>query len=530
VKIRSNDAILAAVIISIVVHIGLMVFVRQRVMTHVAGSVRSARRAPMQVSRDRETQPPTAVEEILDLEPVREEPAARPAEMPAVTAVGEVRQLPAAVPEVPANVPADLLPVARFDESSLSTKPSPTPVMMRLETPAARESSDFTVLPATGDPAPVVIPVVPVVPTMPLTAASLPSAPKKVDPPSDAPKFTPAEEVYEEVDHKIIEAEKAAVKALVNSDSAEELAPYVDLKISKCETGDGMYFRMVLTPRTGLRTVPKDVVLILDASGSIGGDRMGSIRKAAKRILRSCANTGDRFNLVAFRDRYQYAFRTWQECTQKSFDRSDAWLNNLAAHGRTDVFTTVESILTLPRDPRRPLIALLVTDGDANSGISHTADIVSKFTEMNDGLVSVYMYGVKSSANRELMEGLTRGNRGESFVFEGFRWSAGDGLEGLSERFRDPLLSDMRVVFASGTEAEVYPRRLRNLYRGGQVELLGRVPPGVRKISFSLKGLNGERAYESFFTQELGEAGVDPGLPAAWLSERSFDFKTRKVK
>ena len=61
------------------------------------------------------------------------------------------------------------------------------------------------------------------------------------------------------------------------------------------------------------------------------------------------------------------------------------------------MFSTISSVLTLPRDPGRPLIALVVTDGEANAGVSDTGAILSKFTALNDGLVSVYMYGVKTS-------------------------------------------------------------------------------------------------------------------------------------
>ena len=270
--------------------------------------------------------------------------------------------------------------------------------------------------------------------------------------------------------------------------------------------------------------MPKDFVVLIDASGSIGKDRMASIRGAARRILRSAANSGDRFNLVAFRDRFSYAFRQWQECTKASFDAADRWIDNLAAHGRTDVFSTISSVLTLPRDPTRPLIALVVTDGEANEGVSDTGEILSKFTALNDGLVSVYMYGVKTSANRALIDVLTRGNRGESLIFDGWqRRRAGSGIESLTERFRDPVLTDLRIVFASGTRAEAYPRLLRNLYRGETIAFVGRVPSGTKEVAFSLKGLNGKDAYEGFFKLPVGAAPADPSVAAAWDEERAID-------
>ena len=294
-------------------------------------------------------------------------------------------------------------------------------------------------------------------------------------------------------------------------------------------TSDGAwtYFRLRIAPTTSLRVVPKDVVVLIDASGSIGKDRMRSIREAAKKILRSSTNSGDRFNFVAFRDRFSYAFKRWQECTVQSFEQSDRWLDTVVPHGRTDVFSTIASVLTLPRDPARPLIALVVTDGDANTGVRDTSEIISKFTALNDGLVSVYMYGVKSSANRELIDVLTRGNRGESFIFDGWRWSAGSGIEGLSNRFRDPVLSDLRLVFASSTKAEAFPRRLKNLYKGETLEIVGRVPASTKEVAFSLKGLNGAKAYEGFFRMPLSSAAADPAAAAAWRDEKSIDSRLR---
>ena len=290
--------------------------------------------------------------------------------------------------------------------------------------------------------------------------------------------------------------------------------------------GSWTYFKVLFTPRHELQPVAKDVVVLLDASGSIGKDRMRSIREAAKQILRGCLNSGDRFNLVAFRDKYDYASRQWMACDRKSFDFADGWLENLTAHGRTDVFATISSVLTLPRDPARPLIALVVTDGEANSGVRETAEILSKFTALNDGLISVYMYGVKNQANRELIDVLTRGNRGESVIYDGWlKWRTGSQLESLTNRFRDPVLSDIRVVFAADTNADAYPRRIRNLYRGDTLAIVGRVPAGTKDVAFSIKGLNGREAYESFLRLALSTAPADSDLVAQWEAERAIDAK-----
>ena len=147
--------------------------------------------------------------------------------------------------------------------------------------------------------------------------------------------------------------------------------------------------------------------------------------------------------------------------------------------------------------------------------------------DLNDGLVSVYMYGVKESANRELIDVLTHGNRGESFIYGGLRWKAGSGIEKLSDRFRDPVLSDIRVVFTADSGAEAYPRLLKNLYRGDVVTIVGRVPKGRGEVAFSLKGLNGRKPYEAFFKVPLGRIATDPALAGAWAEEAAIDAKLK---
>ena len=99
-------------------------------------------------------------------------------------------------------------------------------------------------------------------------------------------------------------------------------------------------------------------------------------------------------------------------------------------------------------------------------------------------------------------------------------------MEGLSERFRDPVLTDLRVIFAAGVQAEAYPRLLRNLYRGSTLEFFGRVPAAAKDVAFSLKGLAGADAYEGFFRLPFTTASADSSVVTLWRSEADIARKT----
>jgi len=536
-----QDVLLFALVLSVLVHVALMVFMRPQVMTHVTGAgARNRARPPMKVREA--TPPPDAVkfESVRDVDAERNSPDAEVDEpMP----VAESFTAPEIAPEALAPGAEDFappeVPKMTADTAPLLSEPIHVgPDVSAFTTPLSTDAP-LMFMPSASAPAPapvvemetsVVIPEPDVPSTTPeikLDVADVVSADEEEPPKSESNPFVPSHEVMAEVDEKVVEAEKDAVRGLLDVKDAQELSDFVNVTTESASAGEWTYFRVQIVPHADMKTVPKDVVILMDASGSIANDRLSSCRAAAKEILRSCMNTGDRFNLVAFRDDFDYAFKTWRNCDVDAYNAADRWMDRLAAYGRTDVFATISSVLKLPRDPARPLIALVVTDGDANAGIRGTSQILSRFTALNDGLVSVYMYGVKQSANRELIDVLTHGNRGESLIYDGSRKYAGRGIGDLSVRFRDPVLTDLRVVFTAGSRAEAYPQRLRNLYKGEIVDLVGRVPAGTEEVAFSLKGLNGAKAYEGFFKVKLSNASFDQYLPTAWSVEQKIDQKLR---
>lgn len=549
-----GDLVFVAVLVSLVLHGVLMFFAAPRVMSHTTGADAEAKRSarpPMKVKRfegdpfrEREKSAPAA-----DVSAPRQAPAVAQVSSAAPAAAESAEAAPPPAPPVaaadvlsgPPYAPTELPPPSAVKDpgavadtgftmpADVAAVPSAVPGANSFAAPTAAAGGIESVLPAPGISAPA--PVF----ELPKTENAVQEMAGVENPAKTAPvSFKFENRVLDEVDEEFVGMENAAVRQLL---SGNEMLPVEKVVSCKLETHVSAsdpawrYFKVTFEPRRGadaLPVVPKDAVILMDASGSIGKDRIKSCREVAKAVLRSCFNSGDRFNLVAFRNSFSYAFREWKECDAESFAAADKWLSGLAAHGRTDVFSVIRSVLTLPRDPSRPLIALVVTDGDANDGVSDTAEILSRFTKLNDGLVSVYMYGVKGKANRELIEILTRGNRGEFFIHRGFRFNAGKELEGLAKAFRDPVLTDMRVVFPSGTGVEAYPLLLKNLYKDGRVELRGRIPTGEKKLVFSLKGLSGKKPYEGFYQLNLATAQqADASIREEWIEERSVASKLR---
>lgn len=534
---RGTDFLIGALVFSVVIHAAVMIYMRPQIMTKIAAGFRRSEAKTMVITDTRPIVEPLKMSELKDIEAKKDAPSSVIDSSvsilaPSLVAVSDSDDAPKPKVEIPDLLYSDVSggenrPIIRdsallgseFDAPQLSMVAAAS----ELKNNSAGDEGDAPMVDLAKAPLGVSAPDYYVAIEAPKIAKT------EVQ---DIPEEMTAEKgmevtdkVLSEVDEGLVEKTKEVVKDMLNVKDAVELAPFVKVNSFSAQDESYVYFKFVFAPDDSvLSTIPKDVVVLLDASGSIGSDRLKSCRVAARRILRTATNTGDRFNFVAFRDRFMYAFDSWQQCDAVSFERADKWLDRLAAHGRTDVFSTIRSVLTLPRDPVRPLIALVVTDGDANYGIRDSAEIISKFSRLNDGLVSVYMYGVKEKANKKLIDVLTHGNRGDSFIYGGKRWNAGSGIEGLSERFRDPLLSDLRLIYAANSSSvEAYPRLLKNLYRGEELELFGRAPKGTTSVSFSLRGLNRGKAYEGFFTVDLTKSEFDKSLPKLWAEEQSID-------
>ena len=542
-KTDNADLILVAVVTSLALHALLMFFAAPKVMSQVGVA---------STEHKRHQRPPMAVRKF-EGDPLRERAKTLPkSDVPAPRAApkagsasGDGAPSAASAEQMAAPAPAFEMPeVATGPVEAAFELPKPTAVKvesvsdavfaMPAVTPAATLPPEHAAPSAGLSEAAIPVPGL----SAPAPEFSMPlldgdaggdSAMASVFSRKTAPKvdYVFDNKVLDSVNEGFVEKEKAAVRALLSVPDAAPVESAVECSVSAClDPADPRwrYFSLTFTPKTGadaLPVVPKDAVILIDASGSIGSDRLRNCRNAAKEILRTCFNSGDRFNLVAFRNRFTYAFREWRECDAPSFEEADRWLSRLTAHGRTDVFSVIRSVLTLPRDPARPLIALVVTDGDANSGVSGTAEILSRFTALNDGLVSVYMYGVKKEANRELIDLLTRGNRGESIIHTGNRRHAASALEPLATAFRDPVLTDLRIMFAAGSMAETYPKLLKNLYKGGKVVLRGRCPARTKELVFTLQGLSGSKAFESLYRLDFGSAApASAALPGEWRSDR----------
>lgn len=290
-----------------------------------------------------------------------------------------------------------------------------------------------------------------------------------------------------------------------------------------------IYFQIQIQTNTkkAVPSVPKDIVFVQDVSGSMGfrgNDGMQSFRRALSNAIKTL-NTGDRFNIVTFRESFAYCFPdSWAYPTPENYRKAEEFIKGIHAYGNTDLFGSMKALAHLPRDPRRPMIAFVITDGIATSGLVRNAAIISEFSQLNSGMMSVYMFGTRSNANRYLLDMLTYCNRGNYSILRGMNsWTIPDRMQEEVEKIRNPLMGDISVVFDTTSAAEVYPQDTPNLYRDRPLVLSGVCPGATKELVFQVRGLAAAKGYDSVFRLPIQQArrGTE-ALKQRWAEQKMY--------
>ena len=244
------------------------------------------------------------------------------------------------------------------------------------------------------------------------------------------------------------------------------------------------YFMLLLSPRVEIahdRVQPKDVVLVLDTSGSMAGEKMEQAREAVKYCLNRLGEH-DRFGLVAFSsdvDRFRDALLP-------AASRNDAlfFVDQLEASGGTNIHDALLSAAEMIEDSERGMIIFL-TDGLPSSGVTDEGDIRRAAAAALDNRARVFSFGVGHDVNTRLLDGLSR-ETGAPADYIAPDENIEERVSSFYEKVRHPLLTDLTFEIEGADAYAFSPNSLTDLYKGSQLIVAGRYRrPGTARLTLS---------------------------------------------
>ena len=307
------------------------------------------------------------------------------------------------------------------------------------------------------------------------------------------------------------------------------------LAVYRPRRSDGhVYFRVDIERKGAevLPPLPRDILLVQDASASLSIERLHFCRQAFVDLVGSLPPT-DRLNVVKFNTQTSSAFgKTWRNADAAAKAEARTFIAGIEPEGNTDIFNAMNAVLDMPRDPNRVMIVILASDGRSTAGdVRRDSEIIGKFSALNKGGVSVFNIGVSKSSNEFLLSMLSFSNRGGAAAIADDRFGIPGAIKNLYAGLSSPVLADISFMFDSASRADVAPAMTTHLYLDRPMQLFGRVPEGTKQVVFQARGTANGKRYDMVFDLDLENGRpADKELATAWATARMYDFVSEHAR
>ncbi|KAL7407133.1 hypothetical protein ABVT39_003724 [Epinephelus coioides] len=245
-----------------------------------------------------------------------------------------------------------------------------------------------------------------------------------------------------------------------------------DTSLGDIKTSDG-YFVHHFAP-SSLTRIPKNVVFVIDRSGSMHGRKIQQTRIALLHILNDLAEE-DHFGLITFDDSIIHWKRELVRANKKNLDSAKAFARDIRDSGGTDINKAVlEGARMLNAHPREgsASILILLTDGDPTSGVTNIEIIQSNVRGAIADKFPLYCLGFGFDVNFEFLEKMSLQNNGVARrIYEDS--DADLQLKGFYEEVATPLLTDVTMIYLGGTN--LTQTNFSQYYNGSEIVVAGQI-------------------------------------------------------
>ena len=287
----------------------------------------------------------------------------------------------------------------------------------------------------------------------------------------------------------------------------------------------GGYFTLVLQPPDDLLEIPataREMFFVLDVSGSMNGAPLEISKRTMERCLRRLA-PGDTFQIVTFANKAACMADQPLPATPENIKQAMAYVQSQNGGGGTEMLTGIRAALEAPRDPKRYRIVSFMTDGY----IGNETEIFGAVRQ-SIGDARIFSFGIGSSVNRYLIEGLGRIGRGTT-SFVGLDESSERAVDGLYQRIEHPALTDIKLEWSGAKIGDVHPGTLPDLFVGRPVVITGRFQ-GSGVATLRVRGSIAGREHVATMKLDLDEPGLrHAALPAVWARSRIASLSDRAI-
>lgn len=235
------------------------------------------------------------------------------------------------------------------------------------------------------------------------------------------------------------------------------------------------------------QVMPREITFIMDVSGSMMGTPIGMSKDLVERTL-DRLRPSDRFNIVYFASGNAQLWESARPRTEENVRAAKQFLENLSAGGGTEMLAGVERALHARHDREHLQMFVFLTDGYVGD-----EERILSTIKGERGEARFFGFGIGSSVNRYLIDGIGQEGGGESFaVIPRDSTYAERAVGQLFDAIDSPVLVDVGIDWNGLPVTDQYPAKLRDLFAGQTINVLARYTAPARGTAY-VTGRIGDR-------------------------------------
>ena len=269
---------------------------------------------------------------------------------------------------------------------------------------------------------------------------------------------------------------------------------------------------------------PREYIFVVDVSGSMHGFPLNTAKILLKNLV-SGLRPQDRFNVLLFAGNSRVLAPSSLPASPTNIQEALILIDRQRGGGGTELYAALKRGLALPRSEGTSRSMVVVTDGY----ITAEKDVFD-LIQTNLNRTNVFAFGIGSSVNRYLIEGMAKAGMGEPFVVLG-----PDQARPTSEQFRRyiaaPVLTDISIHYDGFKTSAVEPVSIPDLFANRPVVVFGKWE-GRPQGRIELTAAGGAGPYRrAIDVATIPVSEVNSALPYLWARtriSRLSDFNTRR--
>jgi len=279
------------------------------------------------------------------------------------------------------------------------------------------------------------------------------------------------------------------------------------------------FFLAMVEPPKAIATAqisPRDYIFVVDISGSMHGYPLETAKELLVHLIGGL-RASDTFNVMLFSGSNRMLSPASVPATRANIDQALRTIAQMGGSGSTEIVPALKRIASLPKQPDVSRSVIVVTDGYV-SVESEVFQLVRK----NLNQSNVFAFGIGTSVNRHLIEGIARAGQGEAFVVTKPEQAAAQA-ERLRRMIDSPVLTQVKARFEGLDVYDVEPQQLPDVLGGRPVVLFGKwrgdaTQPTQGKLI--VEGRTAEGAYRSELSTGERETQTTSALRLLWARQR----------